>query len=221
MVIAIDGYSSCGKSTIAKALAKKLNLPYIDSGAMYRAVTWYFINNDIDYTNDIAVYDALNNIHLKFVREAESNVLYCNGQPLIDEIRSMEVSNLVSEVSAIPEVRVKLVTLQQDMGEYGAVMDGRDIGTVVFPKADFKFFIVADPKIRAQRRYDELTAKNEKVTFEAVLENLAHRDHIDTTREHSPLRKAIDAVEIDNSYLDKDQQLDKILDIITQKLKSD
>jgi len=221
MVVAIDGYSSCGKSTIAKALAKKLNLPYIDSGAMYRAVTWYFINNNIDYTNDIAVYDALNNIHLKFVREAESNVLYCNGQPLVDEIRSMEVSNLVSEVSAIPEVRVKLVTLQQDMGEYGAVMDGRDIGTVVFPKADFKFFIVADPKIRAQRRYDELTAKNEKVTFEAVLENLAHRDHIDTTREHSPLRKAIDAVEIDNSYLDKDQQLDKILDIITQKLKSD
>lgn len=220
MVIAIDGFSSCGKSTIAKALAKKLNLPYIDSGAMYRAVTWYFLKNSIDITNDVAVYGAINNIHLKFIREGEANVLYCNGEPLIDEIRSMEVSNIVSEVSTISEVRIKLVTLQQDMGEHGAVMDGRDIGTVVFPKADYKFFIVADPKIRAQRRYDELTAKNENVTFEEVLENLAHRDHIDTTREHSPLRKAEDAIEIDNSYMSKEEQLDLILKYITDKMKS-
>lgn len=220
MVIAIDGFSSCGKSTIAKALAKKLNLPYIDSGAMYRAVTWYFLQNKIDIANDIKVYGAINNIHLKFVREGESNVLYCNGEALIDEIRSMEVSNFVSEVSTIPEVRIKLVTLQQDMGEHGAVMDGRDIGTVVFPKADYKFFIVADPKIRAQRRYDELTAKNENVTFEEVLENLVHRDHIDTTREHSPLRKAEDAIEIDNSYMSKEEQLDLILKYITDKMKS-
>lgn len=220
MVIAIDGFSSCGKSTIAKALAKKLNLPYIDSGAMYRAVTWYFLKNNIDISNDVAVYGAINNIHLKFIREGEANVLYCNGEALIDEIRSMEVSNIVSEVSTISEVRIKLVTLQQDMGEHGAVMDGRDIGTVVFPKADYKFFIVADPKIRAQRRYDELTAKNENVTFEEVLENLAHRDHIDTTREHSPLRKAEDAIEIDNSYMSKEEQLDLILKYITDKMKS-
>lgn len=220
MVIAIDGFSSCGKSTIAKALAKKLNLPYIDSGAMYRAVTWYFINNDINLNNDSEVYGALNSIHLKFVRDGESNVLYCNGQPLLDEIRTMEVSNLVSEVSAISDVRVKLVTLQQDMGEHGAVMDGRDIGTVVFPKADYKFFIIADANIRAQRRFDELTAKNENVTFEEVLENLTHRDQIDTTREHSPLVKAEDAVEINNSYMTKEEQLDLILEYITERLRN-
>jgi CMP/dCMP kinase len=220
MVIAIDGFSSCGKSTIAKALAKKLNLPYIDSGAMYRAVTWYFLKHKVDFTNDVEVYGAINNIHLKFVREGESNVLYCNGEALIDEIRSMEVSNIVSEVSTISEVRIKLVTLQQDMGEHGAVMDGRDIGTVVFPNADYKFFIVADPKTRAQRRFDELKAKNENITFEEVLENLTHRDHIDTTREHSPLRKAEDAIEIDNSHMTKEEQLDLILEYITDKMKS-
>lgn len=220
MVIAIDGYSSCGKSTIAKALAKKLNLPYIDSGAMYRAVTWYFLNHMVNINHDVEVYTALNSIHLKFIREGDANILYCNGIALSDEIRSMEVSNFVSEVSTIPEVRVKLVTLQQDMGEHGAVMDGRDIGTVVFPEADYKFFIIADAHIRAQRRFDELTAKNEVVTFDEVLENLAHRDHIDTTREHSPLIKADDAIEIDNSHMTKEEQLDLILEYITERLRN-
>lgn len=211
MIIAIDGFSSCGKSTIAKELAAILKLPYIDSGAMYRAVTWYFLENNIDYTNELAVYDGLNHISIKFVREGDQNVLYCNGQPLKAELRSMEVSNKVSEVSAIPEVRIKMVTLQQQMGSNGAVMDGRDIGTVVFPEADFKFFLVADPAVRAQRRYDELKEKNENISYEEVMANLAHRDHIDSTREHSPLRKAVDAIEIDNTHLNKEEQIEVIL----------
>ncbi|HRD08557.1 MAG: (d)CMP kinase [Saprospiraceae bacterium] len=211
MIIAIDGFSSCGKSTIAKELAAILKLPYIDSGAMYRAVTWYFLENNIDYANELAVYDALNHISIKFVREGDQNVLYCNGQPLKAELRSMEVSNKVSEISAIPEVRVKMVTLQQQMGSNGAVMDGRDIGTVVFPEADFKFFLVADPAVRAQRRFDELKEKNENISLEEVMANLAHRDHIDSTREHSPLRKAADAIEIDNTHLNKEEQIEVIL----------
>lgn len=211
MIIAIDGFSSCGKSTIAKSLAKKLNLPYIDTGAMYRAVTWYFINNNISLSNELEIYDALNHIDIKFKRIDESNILYCNGQPLIDELRTMEVSNLVSEVSTIPEVRVKLVTLQQQMGEHGAVMDGRDIGTVVFPNANHKFFLIADPMIRAKRRYDELKEKNMETSLEEIVENLAHRDHIDSTRDHSPLKKADDAIQIDNSYLTKEQQIEVIL----------
>ncbi len=218
MIIAIDGYSSCGKSTIAKALAKKLGLPYIDTGAMYRAVTYFFIQNNVSYLIEKHVYDALNHISIKFVREDENNVLWLNGEPLKDQLRSMAVSSLVSEVSTLPEVRIKMVTLQQQMGEFGAVMDGRDIGTVVFPKADFKFFLVADPIIRAQRRFDELQAKNEIITFDAIIENLAHRDHIDSTREHSPLRKAEDAIEIDNSHLSKEEQLDLILEYISEKM---
>mgnify|MGYP000867267277 FL=1 len=211
MIIAIDGFSSCGKSTIAKELAAILKLPYIDSGAMYRAVTWYFLENNIDYANELAVHDALNHISIKFVREGDQNVLYCNGQPLKAELRSMEVSNKVSEISAIPEVRVKMVTLQQQMGSNGAVMDGRDIGTVVFPEADFKFFLVADPAVRAQRRFDELKEKNENISLDEVMANLAHRDHIDSTREHSPLRKAADAIEIDNTHLNKEEQIEVIL----------
>lgn len=214
MIIAIDGYSSCGKSTIAKALAKKLNLPYIDTGAMYRAVTYYFIQHNVDFQNEKQVYDALNHISIKFVRDGENNVLWLNGIPLTDELRSMEVSNLVSEVSTLAEVRIKMVTLQQQMGEHGAVMDGRDIGTVVFPNADYKFFLIADPIIRAQRRHAELTAKDQNIALETIIENLAHRDHIDSTREHSPLRKAEDAIEIDNSHLSKEEQLYLILKMI-------
>ena len=211
MIIAIDGFSSRGKSTIAKALAAILKLPYIDSGAMYRAVTWYFLENQIDFTNEHGVYDALNHISIKFVREGDQNVLYCNGQALREELRSMDVSNKVSEVSAIAEVRIKMVTLQQQMGSNGAVMDGRDNGTVVFPKADFKFFLVADPNVRAKRRFDELKDKNEDISLEEVVANLNHRDHIDSTREHSPLRKADDAIEIDNTHLSKDEQIQVII----------
>ncbi|HMS99004.1 MAG TPA: (d)CMP kinase [Saprospiraceae bacterium] len=211
MIIAIDGFSSCGKSTIAKALAAILKLPYIDSGAMYRAVTWYFLEHQIDFMDEHAVYDALNHISIKFVREGDQNVLYCNGRALREELRSMEVSNKVSEVSAIPEVRIKMVTLQQQMGSNGAVMDGRDIGTVVFPEADFKFFLIADPTVRARRRFDELKEKNEDISLEEVIANLNHRDHIDSTREHSPLRKADDAIEIDNTHLSKEEQIQVII----------
>lgn len=211
MIIAIDGFSSCGKSTIAKALAAILKLPYIDSGAMYRAVTWYFLEHHIDFMDEHAVYDALNHISIKFVREGDQNVLYCNGRALREELRSMEVSNKVSEVSAIPEVRIKMVTLQQQMGSNGAVMDGRDIGTVVFPEADFKFFLIADPTVRARRRFDELKEKNEDISLDEVIANLNHRDHIDSTREHSPLRKADDAIEIDNTHLSKEEQIQVII----------
>lgn len=214
MIIAIDGFSSCGKSTIARELAAILNLPYIDSGAMYRAVTWYFIENNVDYADELSVYEALSKISIKFVREGDQNVLYCNGQALTAELRTMAVSNLVSEISAIPEVRVKMVTLQQQMGANGAVMDGRDIGTVVFPNADFKFFLIADPKVRAQRRFNEVKEKNENISFEEVMTNLAHRDHIDSTREHSPLKKAEDAIEIDNTLLTKQEQIRVILHYI-------
>jgi CMP/dCMP kinase len=216
MIIAIDGYSSCGKSTIAKSLAKKLNLPYIDTGAMYRAVTLYFIENKVNFNIELEVFDALNQIDIKFKREGDNNVLYLNNKPYTDELRSMEINNLVSEISTLAEVRIKMVTLQQHMAEEGAVMDGRDIGTVVFPNADFKFFLVADPAVRAKRRYDELMAKNQTITIEEIIDNLAHRDFIDSTRDHSPLRKAIDAIEIDNSNLTKEEQLEKILSYMDQ-----
>jgi cytidylate kinase len=218
MIIAIDGFSSCGKSTVAKALAKRLSLPYIDTGAMYRAVTYYFLQNNVDIEDDIDVYNALNNIEIKFRREEDANTLYLNGEALKDELRSMEVSGMVSPVSAIPEVRVKMVTLQQQMGEHGAVLDGRDIGTVVFPHADFKFFLTADSSVRAQRRYDELKAAGQSVELKDIIENLLYRDKIDSTREHSPLRRAEDAIEIDNTNMDKDEQIEVIMKYIKFKL---
>jgi CMP/dCMP kinase len=218
MIVAIDGFSSCGKSTVAKALAKRLHLPYIDTGAMYRAVTYYFIQNNVDIHDEVQVYTALNNIDIRFKREEENNVLYLNDAPLKEEIRTMEVSGMVSPVSAIPEVRIKMVTLQKQMGEHGAVLDGRDIGTVVFPKADYKFFLVADVDIRAKRRYEELQAKGQEVSYEEIKQNLASRDHIDSTREHSPLRKAEDAIEIDNSNLTKEEQIIVIMQHIKNTL---
>jgi CMP/dCMP kinase len=218
MIVAIDGFSSCGKSTVAKALAKRLHLPYIDTGAMYRAVTYYFIQNNVDIHDEVQVYTALNNIDIRFKREEENNVLYLNDAPLKEEIRTMEVSGMVSPVSAIPEVRIKMVTLQKQMGEHGAVLDGRDIGTVVFPKADYKFFLVADVDVRAKRRYEELQAKGQEVSYEEIKQNLASRDHIDSTREHSPLRKAEDAIEIDNSNLTKEEQIIVIMQHIKNTL---
>jgi CMP/dCMP kinase len=218
MIIAIDGFSSCGKSTIAKALAQRLHLPYIDTGAMYRAVTYYFITHSVNIEDELEVYNALNHINIKFRREDGENILYLNGEPLIDQIRTMEISTMVSPVSAIPEVRVKMVTLQQQMGENGAILDGRDIGTVVFPDADFKFYLIADPPVRAKRRYDELIAKGQEVSLQDIQDNLNYRDRIDSTREHSPLRKADDAIEIDNSYLTKEQQIEVIIQHIKSKL---
>jgi len=214
LVIAIDGYSSCGKSTLAKALAKKLGFIYVDSGAMYRAVTLYFLRNNIDITDDAKVVDALQHIELNFhSRDYESHITL-NGEEVSDEIRLMPVSENVSEVSAHKIVRHEMVKQQQRMGKSkNIVMDGRDIGTTVFPAAPVKFFMTADPKIRAERRFKELESKgNNKTTLEEVFENLAHRDYADTTRKESPLVRADDAIILDNTDLTQEEQLDFALE---------
>ncbi|MEJ7692720.1 (d)CMP kinase [Daejeonella sp.] len=220
IVIAIDGYSSCGKSTIAKALAKRLHFIYIDSGAMYRAVTLYFLRNSIDLSNHDAVVTALNNVHLNFHSRDYKSHITLNDEDVSEEIRQMPVSELVSDVSTIKEVRVEMVRQQQRMGKSkNIIMDGRDIGTVVFPEADMKLFMTADPKVRAERRFKELMIKGEDVTMEEVFDNLAHRDYLDTTREESPLVRADDAIILDNTTIDQAQQLDfalvRILPLLT------
>jgi CMP/dCMP kinase len=208
IVIAIDGYSSCGKSTLAKALAQKLNYIYIDSGAMYRAVTLFFLRQGIDLSSHAAISNALQHIDIDFhSRDYQSHVLL-NGEEVSEEIRQMPVSQKVSEIAAIKEVRQCMVRQQQKMGKQkNIVMDGRDIGTTVFPDAYLKLFMTADPKTRAERRYKELQAKGENVSLEAVFDNLAHRDFQDTTREVSPLVRATDAVILDNTNLNQDEQL--------------
>ncbi|AOM76442.1 (d)CMP kinase [Pedobacter steynii] len=210
LVVAIDGYSSCGKSTLAKALAKKLGFIYIDSGAMYRAVTLYFLRNHIDMNNEEAVKDALQHIELNFhSRDYESHITL-NGEEVSEEIRQMPVSENVSEVSAHKLVRKDMVKQQQRMGKSkNIVMDGRDIGTTVFPDAQIKFFMTADPKVRAERRFKELQSKGDtSTTLEDVFENLAHRDYADTTRAESPLTRAEDAVILDNTEITPQEQLD-------------
>lgn len=214
LVVAIDGYSSCGKSTLAKALAKKLGFIYIDSGAMYRAVTLYFLRNKVDMTNQAAINDALQHIELNFhSRDYESHILL-NGEEVSEEIRQMPVSESVSEVSANKQVRHDMVKQQQRMGKSkNIVMDGRDIGTAVFEDAQVKFFMTADPKIRAERRHKEMIAKGDKeTTLEEVFENLAHRDYADTTRKESPLVRAEDAIILDNTDLTPQEQLDFALE---------
>ncbi|TCC89512.1 (d)CMP kinase [Pedobacter frigiditerrae] len=214
LVVAIDGYSSCGKSTLAKALAKKLGFIYIDSGAMYRAVTLFFIRNRVDMTNQEAINDALHHIELNFhSRDYESHILL-NGEEVSEEIRQMPVSENVSEVSANKQVRHDMVKQQQRMGKSkNIVMDGRDIGTAVFEDAQVKFFMTADPKIRAERRHKELVSKGNTVTtLEEVFENLAHRDYADTTRKESPLVRAEDAIILDNTELTQEEQLDFALE---------
>lgn len=208
IVVAIDGYSSCGKSTLAKALAKKMNFIYVDSGAMYRAVTLYFLRNQTDLNNHDLIIDALQHIDLNFhSRDYQSHILL-NGEEVSDEIRKMPVSENVSRISAIKEVRQAMVKQQQRMGtSKNIVMDGRDIGTVVFPNAQIKLFMTADPKIRAERRYKELNAKGESVCLEDIFENIAHRDYQDTTREESPLTRAEDAIILDNTNLSEEEQL--------------
>ncbi len=209
IVVAIDGYSSCGKSTLAKALAKKLNFIYIDSGAMYRAVTLFFIRQNIDLRDQQSVIDALSNIQIDFQTSDNQTLISLNSEDVSKEIRQMPVADKVSTVSAIKNVRIEMVKQQQRMGRSGnIVMDGRDIGTVVFPNADLKLFMTADPQIRAERRYNELTLKGEKVNMEEIFENLAKRDYQDTTREESPLIQAQDAVVLDNSHIDETQQLE-------------
>ncbi len=213
IVIAIDGYSSCGKSTLAKALAKKLHFVYIDSGAMYRAVTIYFIRHQVDMDNPQAVSEALKNIHLNFHSRDYETHITLNDEEVSAEIREMKVSEQVSAVSAIKAVRDEMVKQQQRMGQSkNIVMDGRDIGTTVFPKATLKFFMTADPKVRAERRYKEMVANGAQITLEEVFENLAHRDYSDTTRKESPLVRAEDAIILDNTDLTPEEQLAFALD---------
>lgn len=215
IIVAIDGYSSCGKSTVAKALAKKLHFIYVDSGAMYRAVTLYLLRNNIDVTDSEKIEEALENIHLSFHSRDYQTHITLNGEEVSDEIRQMPVSEKVSEVSTLKAVRTAMVKQQQRLGQSkDIVMDGRDIGTAVFPDAQIKIFMTADPNIRAQRRYKELTAKGDQVTLEEVFENLAHRDYQDTTRKESPLVRAEDAIILDNTDLSENEQLEFVLEKI-------
>lgn len=220
IVVAIDGYSSCGKSTLAKAIAKKLHFIYVDSGAMYRAVALYFLRNNIDLNNCTQIKEALENIHLNFHSRDYETHITLNDEEVSDEIRLMPVSETVSAVSAIHDVRVEMVRQQQRMGKSkNIVMDGRDIGTVVFPDAQVKIFMTADPKIRAERRFKELAPKNPDISLEDVFENLAHRDYQDTTRKESPLMRADDAIILDNTDLTPDEQLEFALGKIKPFLK--
>ncbi len=220
IVVAIDGYSSCGKSTLAKALAKKLHFIYIDSGAMYRAVTLYFLRNNIDLENDAQVKKALEEIDLNFHSRDYNSHILLNGEDVSDEIRQMHISENVSAASAIKQVREAMVKQQQKMGKSkNIVMDGRDIGTTVFPHAQIKLFMTADPKVRAERRYKELIAKGEEVTLEEIFENLAHRDYLDTTRKESPLTRAEDAIILDNTELTEAEQLNFALDRVVPFLE--
>lgn len=212
IIIAIDGFSSCGKSTMAKDLAREVGYVYIDSGAMYRTVTLYSIENGV-FTNDSIDVEKLKkeikNIHISFRLNSETGRpdTYLNGVNVENKIRTMEVSSKVSPISALDFVREEMVAQQQKMGtEKGIVMDGRDIGTTVFPNAELKIFVTATPEIRAQRRYDELKAKGQEASFDKILENVKQRDHIDQNRSVSPLRKAEDALLLDNSSLTIEQQ---------------
>jgi cytidylate kinase len=214
IVIAIDGWSSCGKSTMARQLARKLNYIFIDSGAMYRAITLYFLRNQVDIKNELAIENALGAIHLEFKLNAASlnNEIWMNGENVDALIRDIKVAERVSETAALAKVRDFAVAQQRIIGQdKGIVMDGRDIGSVVFPAAELKIFMTADPEIRVQRRLKELQAKDPDITMEEVRNNLASRDHIDSTRAISPLRKPEDALVLDNSHLTPDQQLELAL----------
>jgi len=219
IIIAIDGYSSCGKSTLAKAMAKKLHYLYGDSGAMYRAVTLYFLNNLVNYHSDNEVNDALEHIKIHFERVEGQNTCFLNGENVEREIRTMRVNEHVSPVSAIPAVRRAMVQQQQRMGKKrGIVMDGRDIGTVVFPDAELKIFLTADPDVRTSRRHLELAAKGIDADWNEIRHNLLERDRIDSTRKDSPLRQATDAVVIDNTLLSETEQLELALSMAKERI---
>lgn len=212
IIIAVDGYSSCGKSTTAKQVAKHLGYAYIDTGAMYRAVTLYFLQNHVSLSNIHEILKAIENIHIEFRRnDAGQNQTFLNGLNVEDEIRRLYVANSVSEVSAIAEVRHAMVDLQRKMGKKkGFIMDGRDIGTVVFPQADLKVFMTADPLVRAYRRQIELLEKGEVLELDEIIKNIEKRDIIDTTRAESPLMQAPDAILIDTTNMTLDEQIDQI-----------
>ena len=226
IVIAIDGFSSCGKSTFAKAIAARLGYIFIDTGAMYRAVTLYALEQGaiaegkVDEAAVVALLPEVN-ITFKFNSERGASDIYVNGEHAEDKIRTIEVSNCVSSVSSIREVREKLVAMQQQMGrERGVVMDGRDIGTVVFPDAELKIFMTADAQVRAERRYAELTAKGDNVTMAEILENVISRDKADMERAISPLRQAEDAVVLDNSYMSVEEQMAWFMERYEQIVKA-
>ena len=211
IIVAIDGYSSCGKSTIAKALAKYAGYTYVDTGAMYRAIALYTLRNSLE--DEAAVIAALPQIKVGFIQVAGAQHVTLNGEDVEGQIRTLEVGNAASRISAIKEVRAFLVAQQQKMGEAkGIVMDGRDIGTVVFPQAELKLFLTASPEVRAQRRYDELVSKGGKPDFAAVLADVNERDYRDTHRAESPLRQAEDAIVVDNSTMTPDEQMEVIYD---------
>ena len=218
-IIAIDGHSSCGKSTIARALADKLGFTYLDTGAMYRGVALYFIEHQVNIHNHNEVSQALKKITITFGASQDGvSPLKLNGKNVEKSIRSMLVSNKVSEVAALKPVRDKMVELQRQMSKStSVVLDGRDIGTVVFPKAQLKLFVTASEEIRAQRRYDELIKKGDDITLEEVLENLKHRDHIDSTRKESPLKQAEDAVVLDNSSMTREEQMEFVMDLVDSR----
>lgn len=223
IVIAIDGWSSCGKSTMARQLAQKLNYIFIDSGAMYRAITLYFLRNNIDVQNDFQVEKALQDIHLSFKLNelTGSNEMWLNNENVDQLIREINVAEKVSEVAAISQVREFAVAQQRAIGkEKGIVMDGRDIGTVVFPDAELKIFMTADPEIRVQRRLKELQVKNPTISLEEVRNNLATRDHIDSTRAISPLRQPENAIVLNNSSLTPDEQLTLALQWAHEKINA-
>lgn len=222
--IAVDGFSSCGKSTLARELARKLGFVYIDSGAMYRAVTLFAIRNNFilgDEVNISMLLCRLDDVLIHFeLDENNSPLTFLNGENVEDEIRLISVSSKVSFISAVAEVRQRMVLLQREMSENkSVVMDGRDIGTVVFPNAKLKIFVTAGIEIRTKRRFDELASKNQNVDFETIKRNLAERDFIDQNRADSPLKMADDAVLIDNSLLTREQQLKKALDLVNSVLK--
>lgn len=223
IVIALDGYSSCGKSTTAKLVAAALGYAYIDTGAMYRAVTLYFLQHHVSLTNQKEIREALEHIEIDFHYNPKTgrNEVFLNGLNVEDEIRKMYISNQVSEVSVVPEVRRAMVAQQQKMGrKRGVVMDGRDIGTAVFPDAEVKIFMTADIDTRAKRRQDELLEKKQLVNLDEIRENLQKRDHIDSTRKESPLRRAEDAHLLDTSHMTIDEQVEFVMEKVTSNILS-
>lgn len=224
IIITIDGWSACGKSTLAKQLAKALNYVYIDSGAMYRAVTLYFLRNHVDWTSKKEVKQALKNINLQFIFNSISKTteIYLNEENVEYVIRDLVVAEKVSDIAAIKEVREFAVKQQRKMGkDKGIVMDGRDIGTVVFPKAELKIFMTADNAVRVERRFKELVEKNPNISIEEVKANLEMRDYIDSHREISPLKQAKDAIVLDNTNLTEEEQFRKAMAWVKQKIKEE
>ena len=222
IIITIDGYSSCGKSTLAKQLAKKLGYVYVDSGAMYRAITLYFLRNNVDLKNEKEIRKALQNISLEFIvnDQSQHSAIYLNGENVEYIIRDLVIAEKVSEVAALKDVRTFAVGAQQSMGiAKGIIMDGRDIGTTVFPDAEVKIFMIADEAVRVERRFTEMFDKNPNITLDEVKSNIAMRDYIDSNRDVSPLRRAADAIILDNTNLSQKEQLEFAMKLVKSQLQ--